>query len=217
MLLERTFETLKIIGNERLQLPIFYESPVSLRFETGDPELGIFLTEKKLNPKYLRSALWRTSFLYEKVAPFDTLLWVLYRTPDLNTDVDEIIDRFCRLTHLPSPAEVYQQDVTTAAEDPMTRILLFWDMEDTPPKIRPLFKEIMHSDFKDLGFRELSSAVFFFDTTRHLLFHPYDDRGVDVVGKTTEDIRFLYEDCRNWLLDYDMERMQATFAQTKKP
>ena len=211
MLLERTFHTLKIIGNERLQLPIFYESPVSLRFETGDPDLEIFLTENQLNPKYLRSALWRTTFLYEKVVPFDTLLWVLYRTPDLDTDVDEIIDRFCRLCHLPSPAEVYQQEVTTAAEDPMTRILLFWDMEDTHPKIEPLFKEIMRSDFKNLGFRELSSAVFFFDTRRHLLFHPYDDRGVDIVGKTTEDIRFLYKECRNWLLDYDIERMKQTF------
>lgn len=213
MLLERTFLTLKKLGNERLQLPIFYECPVSLRFETGDPELEIFLTEKQLNPKYLRSALWRTSFLYEKVEPFDTLLWVLYRTPDLETDVDEIIDRFCHLTHLPSPAEVYQQEVTTAAEDPMTRILLFWDMEETPPKIEPLFKEIMRSDFKDLGFRELSSAVFFFDTKRHLLFHPYDDRGVDVVGETTEDIRFLYEGCRNWLLEYDIDRMKSIFEQ----
>ena len=213
MLLERTFETLKQIGNERLQLPIFYECPVSLRFETGDPDLEIFLTEKKLNPKYLRSALWRTSFLYEKTAPFDTLLWVLYRTSDVNSDVDEIIDRFCRLTHLPSPAEVYQQEVTTAAEEPMTRILLFWDMDDTPPKIQPLFEEIVHSDFKGLGFRELSSAIFFFDTTRHLLFHPYDDRGLDIVGKSPEDIRYLYEDCRNWLLDYDMERMRNTFEQ----
>ncbi len=211
MLLERTFETLKKIGNERLQLPIFYECPVSLRFETGDPELEIFLTEKKLNPKYLRSALWRTSFLYEKTAPFDTLLWVLYRTPDVDSDVDEIIDRFCRLTHLPSPAEVYQQEVTTAAEEPMTRILLFWDMEDTPPKIQPLFEEIVHSDFKGLGFRELSSAIFFFDTTRHLLFHPYDDRGLDIVGKSPEDIRYLYEGCRNWLLEYDMERMKNIF------
>ena len=211
MLLERTFETLKLIGNERLQLPIFYECPVSLRFETGDPELEIFLTEKKLNPKYLRSALWRTSFLYEKVAPFDTLLWVLYRTPDVDTDIDETIDRFCDLAHLPSPAEVYQQKVTTAAEEPMTRILLFWDMMDTPPKIQPLLEEIMHSDFKGLGFRELSSAIFFFDTTRHLLFHPYDDRGTDVVGRTPKDIRFLYDDCRNWLLDYDMERMKNTF------
>ena len=213
MLLERTFETLKQIGNERLQLPIFYECPVSLRFETGDPDLEIFLTEKKLNPKYLRSALWRTSFLYEKPAPFDTLLWVLYRTPDVDSDVDEIIDRFCRLCHLPSPAEVYQQEVTTAAEEPMTRILLFWDMDDTPPKIQPLFEEIVHSDFRGLGFRELSSAIFFFDTTRHLLFHPYDDRGLDIVGKSPEDIRYLYKDCRNWLLDYDMERMRNTFEQ----
>ena len=213
MLLERTFETLKQIGNERLQLPIFYECPVSLRFETGDPDLEIFLTEKKLNPKYLRSALWRTSFLYEKTAPFDTLLWVLYRTPDVDSDIDEIIDRFCRLCHLPSPAEVYQQEVTTAAEEPMTRILLFWDIHDTPPKIQPLFEEIVHSDFKGLGFRELSSAIFFFDTTRHLLFHPYDDRGLDIVGKSPKDIRFLYEDCRNWLLEYDMERMRNTFEQ----
>ena len=211
MLLERTFETLKTIGNERLQLPIFYECPVSLRFETGDPELDIFLTEKHLNPKYLRSAFWRTSFLYEKVAPFDTLLWILYRTPDVDTDVDELIDRFCHLAHLPSPAEVYQQEVTTAAEEPMTRILLFWDMEDTPPKIQPLLEAVMRSDFKGLGFRELSSAIFFFDTKRHLLFHPYDDRGLDVVGKTPDDIRFLYEDCHNWLLDYDMERMKAIF------
>ena len=93
----------------------------------------------------------------------------------------------------------------------MTRILLFWDMKDTPPKIQPLLEEIMHADFKGLGFRELSSAIFFFDTTRHLLFHPYDDRGLDVVGKTADDLRFLYEECKNWLLEYDMERMKVIF------
>lgn len=211
MLLERTFETLKKIGNERLQLPIFYESPVSLRFETGDPTIDIFLDEKHLNPRYLKSAQWRASFLYEKTAPFDTLLWVLYRTEDLDTDIDDIIEKFCHLAHLPSPAEVYQQEVTTANEEPMTRILLFWDMEQTPPRITPLLEAIMSCDFK--GFRELSSAVFFFNTEKHLLFHPYDDRGADVVAEKPEDIRFLYEDCQNWLLEYDMERMKTTFEQ----
>lgn len=211
MLLERTILTLKKMGNERLQLPIFYESPVSLRFETGDPTLDIFLEENHLNLRYLKSAQWRVSFLYEKIAPFDTLLWVLYRTPDLDTDVDEIIEKFCRLAHLPAPAEVYRQEVMTAAEEPMTRILLFWDMEQTPPRITPLLEAIMSCDFKGLGFRELSSAVFFFDTTRHLLFHPYDDRGADVAAEKPEEIRFLYEDCQNWLLEYDLERMQQTF------
>lgn len=211
MLLERTFATLQKIGNDRLQLPIFYESPVSLRFETGDPTLEIFLDKTHLNPRYLKSALWRTTYLYEKTAPFDTLLWVLYRTPDLDTDMDEIIEKFCELAHLPAPAEVYQQEVTTAAEEPMTRVLLFWDMEQTPPKVDSLLEAITSCDFKGLGFRELSSAVFFFNTKKYLLFHPYDDRGVDVVAEKTEDIRFLYEDCQNWLLEYDLERMQQTF------
>lgn len=66
MLLESVFETLRRIENERLQLPIFYESPIALRFETGDPSLDIFLDKTHLNPKYLRSAFWRVSFLYEK-------------------------------------------------------------------------------------------------------------------------------------------------------
>ena len=145
MLLESVFETLRRIENERLQLPIFYESPIALRFETGDPSLDIFLDKTHLNPKYLRSAFWRVSFLYEKIAPFDTLLWVLYRTPDLETDVTAIIDRFCTLTHLPSPAEVYQQEVTTSDEEPMTRIFLLWDMKQTPPLIAPLLKGILSS------------------------------------------------------------------------
>ena len=53
MLLESVFETLRRIENERLQLPIFYESPIALRFETGDPSLDIFLDKTHLNPKFL--------------------------------------------------------------------------------------------------------------------------------------------------------------------
>lgn len=210
MLFEKVFQTLKKIGNERLQLPIFYECPTALRFETGDPTLDIFLNETELNPKYIRSALRRTSFLYQKTAPFDTLLWVLYRTEDLDTDVTALIEQFCTLTHLPASAEVYEQNVTTAEDEPMTRILLFWDMEQTIPQIPALLEAIMSCDFK--GFRELSSAVFFFDTKRQILFHPYDDRGLDVAAERPDAIRFLYEECKNWLLEYDLERMRQIFA-----
>ena len=33
------------------------------------------------------------------------------------------------------------------------------------------------------------------------------------LGKTPDDIRYLYEECRNWLLDYDIERMKTIFEQ----
>lgn len=91
----------------------------------------------------------------------------------------------------------------------MTRIFLLWDMKQTPPLIAPLLKGILSADFK--GFRELSSPFSFSDTERHLLFHPYDDRGADVVAEKAETIRFLYEDCKNWLLEYDLQRMQKIF------
>ena len=68
MLLESVLKHSEESKNERLQLPIFYESPIALRFETGDPSLDIFLDKTHLNPKYLRSAFWRVSFLYEKIA-----------------------------------------------------------------------------------------------------------------------------------------------------
>lgn len=209
MLLKKVSQTLKQIENERLQLPIFYESPIALRFEIGDPSLQIFLDKTHLNPTYFRSAFWRISLLYEKTKPFDTLLWVLYRTPDSETDVATLIERFCTLTHLPSPTEIYQQEVTTDEEDPMVRIFLLWDMKQASPRIAPLLEGILSTDFK--GFRELSSAVFFFDTERHLLVHPYDDRGADVVAAQADTIRFLYQDCKNWLLSYDFERMKTIF------
>ncbi len=97
MLFEKTFETLKKLGNERLQLPIFYESPVALRFEIGDPTMDPLLDGLHPNPRYLKSAQWRASFLYEKTAPFDTLLWVLYRTGEETETVPDLLERMRRM------------------------------------------------------------------------------------------------------------------------
>ena len=52
MLLERTLSTLQALGNERLQLPIFYESPLSLRFEIGPEDIPVN------DPRYFRMAYW---------------------------------------------------------------------------------------------------------------------------------------------------------------
>lgn len=207
MLLERTLSTLQALGNERLQLPIFYESPLSLRFEIGPEDIPVN------DPRYFRMAYWRTSFLYEKAPAFDTLLWVLYRTPDMDSDINELLDRFCKLARLPEPAEVYEQETVDRDGEPFTRIFFFWDMEETPPKTSALLDGILKTDFA--GFLELSSAVFFFNTQTPFLLHLYDDRGMDLVAADKSLLSPFYEDCHNWLLDYDLPRMDEIFANTK--
>lgn len=213
MLLERTLLTLKKIGNERLQLPLFYESPVSLRFEIGDPAQETYLPAGGIDPLYLRRAQWRTSYLFSQTAPFDTLLWVLYRTTETETPVEQLVSRFCALCRLPAPAEVYEQETTDADGDPLLRVFLLWDLEQTPADANALLHAILTADLRTDGFRELTSAVFFLDTTHHLLFHLYDDRGADILAASKDTLRPLYTSCQNRLLAYDLERMRATFSQ----
>ena len=204
MLLEKSITTWKKIGNERLQQPIFYESPIGLRFEIGDPNIS---TD---NPAYFRAAYLRAAYIYHQAAPFDTLLWILYRCADTETDVQTLCQQFCEITHLPMSVEIYTQETIDIDNEPLTRIFLFWDMETTPPSIDKLLQAIIHTDFH--GFRELSSAVFFLNTTDHILYYLYDDRGLDVVAETKESILPLYQQFQNWLLDYDRNRMQSIFS-----
>lgn len=207
MLFEQTFSALEALGNPRLQLPIFYESPLSLRFEIGPEEYS------KTDPRYFRLAQWRASFLYAKAAPFDTLLWVLYRTQDTETDIGELLFRFQEIAHLPVPLEALEQETTDSDGEPMTRIFFFWDLNQTPLKAESLLAEITKTDY--CSFHELSSAVFFFNTKTPLLLHLYDDRGMDLVAADKKILRPFYEDCHNWLLDYDLPRMNKIFENTK--
>lgn len=74
MLLERTLSTLQALGNERLQLPIFYESPLSLRFEIGPEDIPVN------DPRYFRMAYWRTHFFMKKMPPLYPSLGALSYT-----------------------------------------------------------------------------------------------------------------------------------------
>lgn len=64
----------------------------------------------------------------------------------------------------------------------------------------------------ELGIQPASSAsIYFVDFPRGLVLHPYDDRGMDVAAVRKEDLSSLYYARKDWLLEYDMERMQALF------
>lgn len=58
--------------------------------------------------------------------------------------------------------------------------------------------------------------VYLINPATGLMVHPYDDRGMDVVGTSREALRQLYTAHHAWLLDYDRETMDRSFA-TKPP
>ena len=53
------------------------------------------------------------------------------------------------------------------------------------------------------------SNVYFYNRTKKLLFHPYDDRGADLIGPDRETLRPYYRGLNELLLDWnraDMDR-----------
>jgi len=66
----------------------------------------------------------------------------------------------------------------------------------------------------DLGIRpRLLCEVYLADLERGVLAHPYDDRGMDVIGPSRDLLRDFYTRFNPYLLDYDRPRMDAAFGE----
>ncbi len=64
----------------------------------------------------------------------------------------------------------------------------------------------------ELGIRPRSGcSLYLFDFDRQILFHPYDDRGMDIIGSDLGLLHQIYLKFNDWLLDYDRQAMDASF------
>ena len=56
--------------------------------------------------------------------------------------------------------------------------------------------------------------VYLHNVQTGLVCHPYDDRGMDVVGQNRAALAELYTSQSQWLLEYDLEAMRQTFERS---
>lgn len=66
----------------------------------------------------------------------------------------------------------------------------------------------------DFGFIKPAprAAVYLFNLDRKIMIHPYDDRGMDIVGPNKQFLKMLYHNFGHYLLDYDRKAMDAVFG-----
>lgn len=64
----------------------------------------------------------------------------------------------------------------------------------------------------ELGIRPRSIChLHIFDLDRQILFHPYDDRGMDIIGNDRDLLKQIYTRFNDWLLDFDRQTMDKYF------
>lgn len=59
-----------------------------------------------------------------------------------------------------------------------------------------------------------SKEIFFLNIDRKLIFHMYDDRGLDIIANDVEQLRPIYNKYNSWLLDSNREKMDSLFEKT---
>lgn len=179
-------ETVRAAGLPVLTRPLFYAAPAGIRFETGDPALD--------GGAYLSSAFERIKAILGTLSP-DILR------------IDVYAGGLLPLKRLSLPAPHEHRHSQNESDLPMLE--LYWDLTRFDFRPGRLLREIVRSDFG--GFGALASGVFFADSHSAILFHPYDDRGADLIAPEPERIRRQFNEFNPWILPYDRDAIERVF------
>ncbi|MCL4933763.1 DUF3885 domain-containing protein [Streptococcus suis] len=185
-------------GEHQLVGPFFYATPLALKFEVGPAEEAETLPKKV----YLDRAYARAVELLEQASSaYDYVILSLLRQED--GDIDTYLWHFTskfNFNKCPEPELIEVEDWTG-------EVLVFerYLFPIADQDLKDLLWEIIKVDHG--GFNYLSSSVLFLSSKDKVIYHCYDDRGVDIAVVDDDKRRQLFTDCHDLLFDYDMEEM----------
>ncbi|CYU86709.1 TPA: DUF3885 domain-containing protein [Streptococcus suis] len=186
-------------GEHQLVGPFFYATPLALKFEIGPAEEAETLPKKV----YLDRAYARAVELLERASSaYDYVVLSLLRQED--RDIDTYLWHFTskfNFNKCPEPELIEVEDWTG-------EVLVFerYLFPIADQDLKDLLWEIIKADHG--GFQYFSGSVFFLSSSDKVIYHCYDDRGVDIAVVDDDKRRQLFTDCQDLLFDYDMEEME---------
>ncbi|HFI0213640.1 TPA: DUF3885 domain-containing protein [Streptococcus suis] len=158
-------------GEHQLVGPFFYATPLALRFEIGPAEEAETLPRKV----YLDRAYARAVELMEQAASeYDYVVLSLLQEEerDINTYLWHFTSKY-NFDKCPEPERIEVKDWTG-------EVLVFerYLFPVADQDLKALLWEIIKADHG--GFHYLSASVCFLSSKEKVIYHCYDDRGVDL-------------------------------------
>lgn len=193
----------------RLQRPLFYNWDIGLRF---DLQVGNTNTDK-----YFKEIAKRATAIFETA--FDKSDKVFFVFMDYKYKRRKIrLGNFAfkQINNL-NKAEVLYSTEKSLYESGGNFAIAVVKLTADRINHKNILTAIGHSDFSsrqprlDTGGFLTSKEVYFMNIDKKLIFHMYDDRGLDVIAADKETIKPIYTKHNDWILDYDREQIDAQF------
>ncbi|KMY51598.1 DUF3885 domain-containing protein [Peribacillus loiseleuriae] len=202
-----------------LRPSLFYSWINSIRFEISHPRIPHYEKEN------LEQTFQRAITLFNKV--FGEKDEILFVTDVHSTSNDLFLQRKplnVYLKYIKDQQRLYKlqyQLLPSVFEDEDAQFVthhFVLPCKKNEIKYAPLLKAISYEDFAHPSTilknnPQSGYDIYFVNLSKKIIFHLYDDRGCDVLAADKETIRFLYEECNDWILDYDREEIDLLFRE----
>lgn len=197
-----------------LEPPLFYNSVIGIRFELGVPYRGVE------HPSYFETVKKRSETLFESIFSESDELYIVRGTyepqPPYETINSDGVNVFAKYVdteiakHVTCFEEKADYDEDT---NQLTGYSKSYSLLCCVKKVdyKGILKAIGHVDFPSMG-NYISDRIYFIHSKKKIVFHMYDDRGLDIVAVRTGDLMKLYTEFNDWILDYDREKIDRIFG-----
>ncbi|CAN7499090.1 DUF3885 domain-containing protein [Paenibacillus sp. LjRoot153] len=197
-----------------LDPPLFYNSDIGIRFELGIPYRGIedpayFETVKKRSVTLFESLFSESDEMYIVRRTFETKPpYVLINPDGVNVFVKYVDTEIAKQVICYEEVPDYDEDTNQLSGYFKSYSLL---CRVKKVDYKGTLEAIGYADFPSKG-NYISDRIYFIHPKKNIVFHMYDDRGLDIVAVRTEDLMKLYSDFNDWILDYDREKIDRIFG-----
>lgn len=200
----------------RLEPPLFYHFSIGIRFEIGVPYCEID------DPLYFQTVKMRSIFLFQEIfEETDEICFVVnsykYEEPHLFIKKGVgVFPTYIRDNDLRNKVEQIELerhfDDDGKLEGISYQSCLWCKRNDIDYK--RILVAIGYQDFPNGKQPYVNDGVYFINPKSHIIYHLYDDRGLDIVSNNPESLRNLYHQYNEWILDYDRKRIECIFNKT---
>lgn len=199
-------------ANVKIEPPLFYNAPIGIRFELGVPYREIE------DPNYFMTVQLRAKIIFESLFDKDDEIILIVKTfkyvePFSSCkDGDSVFSAMYIRGNVIDEAKLheelpqYDEDDGTLIGYAQTFYISCLRSDIIYPNI---IKAIGNQDFSIKPY--ITDGVYFIHPKRHVIFHMYDDRGLDMVANNTEVLKPIYTKFNHWILDYDREIIDRIF------
>ncbi len=184
---------------------LYYNHPSSLRFELSIPsgvgKIAMFLSAHERAMRVLRFAFADASDLHLAVQ-----IWHDAISPGFIELRN--VSRSLQKCELPGPVREGMHTWLKLNETDYWQTIMVM-----PLPLEHLNRAIWAAVAHDLGIRpRIEACIYLLSMELGILAHPYDDRGMDIIGPNKDRLKRIYEAHRDMLLTHNIEEMDAAFG-----